>query len=432
MPNRRKVLIGLGGSIALAGCSGETEEPESEDQDQTEEDDSEEQGSESGQQEQEGEAVFELSEIIDGETYSQDEEVIIGANVENTGDIAGEQTIEISSEWYSYEETVELEPGEGVRFGARWNSPEDIEADNTTGNLEYTILTEDDELSGSITIEEPGEAVFEFTDVEPDGVTVNYGEEVELEVTIENTGDQEGTQTLEYYLDDELVDESQITLDSSESTAITVGINTELWSEGELEYRFTSEDDEITGSIEITIDEPATQSFSGSGQSVEDGVEIEGGLTVVEATHSGESNFQVSLVDDSEFDDNFINVIGDFDGSQADLIDSGEYMLDVNADGSWSIDIHQPRSGSGEDLPKSLSGSEPDVVGPIEFGGTHVADGSHSGESNFQVQVYPMEGSFAETVFNEIGEFDGETTFSFDGVGWVDINADGSWEVNIE
>lgn len=222
-------------------------------------------------------------------------------------------------------------------------------------------------------------------------------------------------------------DDSQTTTEEGQTTPQeseeeSTGVTTEEPSEE------TTEED----SIEATITEPATQSFSGNGQSVEEGIEIEGGLTVVDASHSGESNFQVSLVNGSEFDDNFINVIGDFDGAQADLIESGEYLLDVNADGRWSVDIHQPREGSGDVLPKSLSGSGPDVVGPLEFGGTHVAQGSHSGSSNFQVQIFPMKGSFGELVFNEIGEFEGETTFKFSGVGWVDVNADGSWQINLE
>lgn len=280
--------------------------------------------------------------------------------------------------------------------------------------------------------EESGSAVFEFSDIEPDGESVSYGDEVEISVSVENTGDQADTQDIAYYVDNEFVNNLSVSLEPGENDRLVANILTDLHSEGELEYRFESEDEEITASINITIDEPATQSFSGSGQSVEDGVEIEGGLTVIEASHSGESNFQVSLVDGSEFSDSFINVIGDFDGSQADLIDGGEYLLDVNADGSWNINVYQPRAGSGDVLPESLSGSGPDVIGPIEFEGTHIASGSHSGESNFQAQVYPMEGRFAETLFNEIGEFDGETTFSYDGVGWVDVNADGSWQINIE
>jgi hypothetical protein len=43
-----------------------------------------------------------------------------------------------------------------------------------------------------------------------------------------------------------------------------------------------------------------------------------------------------------------------------------------------------------------------------------------------------MTGSFPELVFNEIGSFSGETTYSFDGLGWVDVNADGDWSIEME
>lgn len=182
-----------------------------------------------------------------------------------------------------------------------------------------------------------------------------------------------------------------------------------------------------------SVDEPEPQSFSGSGASVEQGVSIEGGLTVIDAMHTGgSSNFQVSLVNDSEFDDNFVNAIGEYDGASAGLIDADEYMLDVEADGDWEIEIRQPRSAIGDALPQSLGDDGPTVAGPFEFSGSHIASGSHSGESNFAAHVYPAEGSFGELVFNEIGEYEGETTFSFDGVGWVGVEADGDWTIEME
>jgi hypothetical protein len=189
-----------------------------------------------------------------------------------------------------------------------------------------------------------------------------------------------------------------------------------------------SENEESTPEVE----EPETQSFSGSGATVDDGVDIEGGLTVVDASHTGESNFQVHLVG-GEFDDLFVNEIGNYEGETAGLIDAGTYRLDIEADGDWSIEIRQPRANSGDSLPQSVSGNEPEVFGPFEFGGSHVASGSHSGDSNFQVHVYPLEGSFAgELVFNEIGEYSGETTFRHDGIGYVAVVADGEFSVDIE
>jgi len=65
------------------------------------------------------------------------------------------------------------------------------------------------------------------------------------------------------------------------------------------------------------VHQPEAQSFSGSGAEVEARRPDRWGLTVVEATHTnGESNFQVSLVG-GEFDDLFVNAIGEYDGETA-------------------------------------------------------------------------------------------------------------------
>jgi len=278
-----------------------------------------------------------------------------------------------------------------------------------------------------------GTASFDVTGVEhPDEVAT--GEEHDLVVTVENTGDAAGDyeELLEFSVGGTNQWESvgNVVIEdvaSGESGTWEVA-DVAFDNPGTVQYRL----EDTEWEYDVTITEPDPQSFSGSGQTVEQGIDIEGGLVVVEGEHDGERNFQMSLANDSEFDDSFINVIGEFDGAQAALIEGGEYILDVNADGNWEVTIRQPRSGQGEELPTSFAGNGPDVVGPVQFGGTNVAIGEHDGERNFQVEIYPMTGSFGELVFNEIGEFEGETTFSFSGVGWIDINASGNWGIELE
>lgn len=185
---------------------------------------------------------------------------------------------------------------------------------------------------------------------------------------------------------------------------------------------------------EPEINEPESQSFSGSGAAVEDGVDIEGGLTVVDAIHTGGSgNFQVHLVpSDGDYDEMFVNEIGEYEGETAALINADAYQLDVEADGDWEIEIRQPRAVSGDSLSQSMSDDKSQVFGPFEFNGSHTATGSHSGDGNFQVHVYPPEGDFGELVFNEIGEYDGETTFRHDGIGYVAVQANGDWSLDLE
>ena len=62
-------------------------------------------------------------------------------------------------------------------------------------------------------------------------------------------------------------------------------------------------------------------------------------MWVVEFEHGGSSNFIVMLLDgDGDTVEYLANEIGSFEGSSAIKIDkSAAYLLDVDADGSWSI-----------------------------------------------------------------------------------------------
>lgn len=315
---------------------------------------------------------------------------------------------------------------EGDDDGADDEVPEDTPEDDPEPDEDTPTPDQDDDDDDV----EPAE--FQIVNVNhPDEVDV--GESHTIEIAVENVGGEAGTYNGLLELSIAGVDEyenlgrMQVDIEAGE---------TETWVSNEVDYgepatlQFRIEDTEFEYTVAAaTID---AKTFSGTGQTVESGIDIADGLTVVEASHDGDSNFQVKLVDGSEYDDLFINVIGSFDGAQADLMDAGEYMLDVSADGSWDITIRQPRSADGDGLPATYSGNGPDVVGPAQFGGTGVAAGDHDGSSNFQARIYPATGSWGESLFNEIGQFDGETTFSFEGVGWVDVNADGNWTIELE
>ncbi|WP_280536612.1 hypothetical protein [Halopenitus sp. POP-27] len=153
MVRRRKVLIGIGTSVALAGCSGDTnndqpeENQESEPEEETEEEPEEESQSET-------EAVFEVVETVDETNFLSTDEISVGGVVENTGGSVGEQTVEIQDPAGNTvaSEEVELESGE------TYNAVINIEPGTfQAGEYEIIILTEDDEVSYTITVSEPQE-----------------------------------------------------------------------------------------------------------------------------------------------------------------------------------------------------------------------------------------------------------------------------------
>ena len=180
-------------------------------------------------------------------------------------------------------------------------------------------------------------------------------------------------------------------------------------------------------------------SFSGSGQEVTDTFALDDGFTAFVLEHDGESNFQIELIDDDsgETAEFLANEIGTFDGAVGTPIESGTYLMDVNADGDWSIEYGSPSvSGDFEGPPPaSIEGSGPNVWGVLNVAERVTIVGSHDGERNFQVEFVENSATdfFGTTlIFNEIGEFDGETSEQLDGLGWVIVNADGNYEISIE
>jgi hypothetical protein len=147
MTKRRIVLLGIssvGSGIALAGCSGGN--PESENEDISNDGGSETEQGESDNSD--GQAIFEITDTTDGTEYSVEDETVVGGTVVNTGSSEGSQTVELRSRGESLSEVeIQLEPDESypAKFTYDPNSLEE-------GEYEYTLVTEDDQESMSITV----------------------------------------------------------------------------------------------------------------------------------------------------------------------------------------------------------------------------------------------------------------------------------------
>lgn len=188
-------------------------------------------------------------------------------------------------------------------------------------------------------------------------------------------------------------------------------------------------------------DEPlfdaGTETFTGDGDSVTDGFSLGGALTaiVTEFEDEGMENYQAQL--EGEADELLVNALegGTFAG--AIPTPNGDYLVDIGAPGGWEMTVGQPLAPDEEirTLPVEASGEGPDVVGPVELDGGMTVSGEHDGERNFQVHIYDEDDSdtfSGELVFNEIGEYSGEERASYSGICWIDVEADGAWQLEIE
>jgi hypothetical protein len=193
---------------------------------------------------------------------------------------------------------------------------------------------------------------------------------------------------------------------------------------------------------------PSPLILSGTGQAVTESFSVDG-LAIFEMTHDGSSNFAIWLLDSGGNQvELLVNEIGQFAGRKAlgftgEGIEPppGDYLLEVTADGSWTVAIAQPRPSSAAAPPLQLTGTGQSVPEPFLLEeGLVVFVLSHEGTSNFAVWLLDAFGNRVELLVNEIGTFSGEAaigvgdgiTGASPGIHYLDIAADGNWSISIE
>lgn len=182
-------------------------------------------------------------------------------------------------------------------------------------------------------------------------------------------------------------------------------------------------------------EEPEPQSFEGSGSSVESGINVEGGLVVVELTHDGDSNFQAQLINSDGDPEYLTNAIGDYDGRVAIYAPAGEYKLDIEADGDWTATVRQPRFSeadvdSASDI--TAEGSQHDYIGPLSFDGGETVIVHAEGEGHLAVWLTDHRGEKVDLLANDIAPYESESVVTDSGVGLIVIETDrADWRIEI-
>lgn len=176
-------------------------------------------------------------------------------------------------------------------------------------------------------------------------------------------------------------------------------------------------------------------SYSDSGQTASESFSLSDGLATFDLSHTGDSNFIVKLVNaNTGEEEHLVNVIGSFDGTVATYTPSGNYVLDIDANGQWNAGIAQPRYSrmEVESLPASLDGQDFGVLGPNQFEGATRLSYDAETDSNVIIYLLNHEGETVDVLVNEIGPSDGSTAFSADGVGLIYVETEGEWSIQIE
>lgn len=183
--------------------------------------------------------------------------------------------------------------------------------------------------------------------------------------------------------------------------------------------------------------EPFT--VSGTGSTVIKDVNIPAEFVVYNATHNGEHNFIARFYDCDDGRKSLVNEIGNYSCTQifdaTDIDDSSSGMLEVDADGDWSITFSPVKAIVSNETSTSFSGHGADITGAFKSTGNMVCTVSHDGKHNFIVRAYELtENGDRESVANEIGEYSGQSVIRTkkDTLYFFNVDADGNWTIDVE
>jgi len=89
-------------------------------------------------------------------------------------------------------------------------------------------------------------------------VTVDQGDLINVSATIDNTGDAEGTQDVEFRVDDDTLASEEVSLDAGDNTSVEfTNIDTSALEPGDYTHGVYTDDDSQTATLTIAGEDPA-------------------------------------------------------------------------------------------------------------------------------------------------------------------------------
>lgn len=182
---------------------------------------------------------------------------------------------------------------------------------------------------------------------------------------------------------------------------------------------------------------PKPLTLSGTGNKTSSPYKLASGVARLTISYSGQSNFKVSLLDDTgKWVDTTATAPGPYQGSVYVRVPvTSFYRFEVVADGDWSLDV----------LDRVALDTEPYNGGPftgrgdaaltlnVTKSGLTTFKITHNGQGNFVVKIPSAEdgGVFAILTF-AVGPYSGEKTITIEpGQYFLSVLADGDWTIQV-
>jgi PKD repeat protein len=145
---------------------------------------------------------------------------------------------------------------------------------DSPGDYDVTLTVTDDDgatdtVTQTVSVSEPATpASFQLSGLDVES-PVAQGDDAEVTATVENTGDEEATQTVALDVDDSQTDSESVTLAGGASQQVSFTVDTAALAEGDHDVTVSTDDDTASGTLTVTVTEPPaneepTATFSAS------------------------------------------------------------------------------------------------------------------------------------------------------------------------
>ncbi|KXA94527.1 hypothetical protein AKJ65_04145 [candidate division MSBL1 archaeon SCGC-AAA259E19] len=368
------------------------------------------------------------SEVEPGQTLT------VSVDVKNTGGKSGTKTVKFNIGEETKTRDVTLGAGESDEVSISVTKQEE-------GTFDVNVSG----LSESFSVKAPAKAEFEVTNLQINPSEVEPEQTVAISADVKNTGNATGSYELKLKIDGTTERTKKVELGAKKSTSITFEVSENI----EDSYSVSLEG--LSGSFKVIQPVPEPVNIQGRGDTSTETFKLVEGLSIFHFKCEGNMNFIVELMNAETGETPImplVNVIGSFEGStivgvtgKSMQVSPGEFLLNIQADGNWEATVEQPRPDSAPSTPQTFSGKGHSVVGPFELEkGTATFEMRHDGSQNFIVELYDKDGnSPIMPIANELGSYEGSKTIGITGelmkaspgIHYLDITADGNWEIKV-
>lgn len=180
---------------------------------------------------------------------------------------------------------------------------------------------------------------------------------------------------------------------------------------------------------------PEITTITGEGPTVTQPLNVEEGLIVFRYDCPGTGSFALGLLNQAgEEIERLADMRAPGGGSQAVGLSAGNYFLNVETSGPWTVSIEEPAPVSAPIPPVSFAGDGPAATDFFQTrGGSNTAKINYTGEGQLVIKIMELGGNTVDLLIDTEGPYGGSQVFSLqrDIFYLLNVEADGPWAVEI-